>query len=650
MTKYRALFIEESREHLQAASKIVVELESEQTAARVDELFRHVHSMKGMAASMGYEPIATLAHRLEDVVAARRGSVMEKELIDLLLAGLDALSAQVEAIANETPLDPFVDVLRRLREAAGAKAEPAPAAPKRGRKKAAPKAPAAPSPAAAAPPPVVAPASGVQIRVQLDEATASRSLRAFMVYRKVTELTELIESRPKLDEIKADTFEGFALTFIVPADADTARIEKAVAALSDVERVTIASSATAEKPPAPPVEAIPVAELAAKAPGSATVRVRTQILDDLIDTVGELFIARERLRILLGGELTPEARAALDALGGRIRAVHDQVMTVRMTPLRTLTERYGRLLRDLGRRFDKTVDLEVHGADIEIDRAILEALDGPFVHVLRNAVDHGIESTAERVERGKPSNGKVTIVATRDRDTVHVVIEDDGRGLDSEALKLHAMEHGLIDAAQAEAMSAREAYFLICEPGFSTKREVSDVSGRGVGMDAVRSGIEELGGSLDIESELGRGTRFVLRLPLTLAIVPVLLVEASRRVFALPATKVVAVREPGEDVFEQAGGRLYLSFQHALVPITSLSEMLRLGRGGRIQQIVVLEDGRDLYGLAVDRTVGYQEVVVKPLGEPLERIEQFSGATVLGDGRPILILDLPKALRQRSAA
>jgi two-component system chemotaxis sensor kinase CheA len=272
--------------------------------------------------------------------------------------------------------------------------------------------------------------------------------------------------------------------------------------------------------------------------------------------------------------------------------------------------------------------------------------------MVRNAVDHGIESPAERAEREKPARGSVTITATRDRDMVLVVIEDDGGGLDPERLRKVALETGLISTREADEMSAREAYFLVCLPGFSTKTEVSDVSGRGVGMDAVRSRIESLGGTLDIESELRRGTRFIFRLPLTLAIIPVLLVEAAGSLFAIPIAKVVSVREKGDNVIRQAGGAAYLSFQHALVPIVDLGELLRIRRPvhARAEYVVVIEDGRDLSGLGVTRVVGYHEAVVKPLGEPLDRLEWFSGAAILGDGHPILILDLPRALRQRPAA
>ncbi|MEK7704592.1 MAG: chemotaxis protein CheW, partial [Myxococcota bacterium] len=314
----------------------------------------------------------------------------------------------------------------------------------------------------------------------------------------------------------------------------------------------------------------------------------------------------------------------------------------------TLTERYPRLVRDLGRKLDKQVDLEVTGAEIEIDRGILEHLDGALIHLIRNAVDHGIERAEERRARGKAPSGTVRISASRDRDAVLVVVSDDGAGLDPERLKLLAIDKGLLSAEEAERLSAREAYFLICVPGFSTKAEVSDVSGRGVGMDAVREQVEGLGGSLDIESELGRSTRISLRMPLTLAIVHALLVNVGKHLLAVPINKVVAVRELTSEVLRPATGGRYLSFQHALVPVVELAEHLRIEGANTANHCVVIEDGRDLAALAVHQIVGYREVVVKTLGQPLESLQWFSGAAILGDGLPMLLLDVPHALRARS--
>lgn len=621
VNKYRTLFVAETREHLEALALQLVELESvsvEAAAPLVDEIFRHIHSVKGMAASMGYDPICTLAHRMEDVVAAARRVPPPPPIIDLLLRGVDALGTQVDAIDAEAPLEEQPELLRLLREAT---LQPRPA----------------PSP------PQAAPSRWVVVR--LSETAVAPEVRAFIVHRRLSELTTIAESQPSLDMIKAGALSSLELRFRVDVAFEEATCRERLSALPDVAAVEIEPL----EAPAPARESKPRAEAAVSGAGAGTVRVATGVLDDLIDTVGELFIARARLENLMT-DAGPEVEAALDNLAARVREIHSQVMAVRMMPLRTLTDRYPRLVRDLGRSLGKEVTLQVEGGDIELDRAILDNLDPVFVHVLRNAVDHGLESTSERLERGKAREGRVLITASRDRDAVVVSIGDNGRGLDPEALVEMAVAKNLITRDESEAMSAREAYFLICAPGFSTKQVVSDISGRGVGMDAVRDTIEGLGGSLDITSELGGGTQITFRLPLTLAIIPVLMVEVVGRTFAIPATKVVAVREPGDDIFEQAGGNVYLSFQHALVRVTALGDMLGLSRHSRMENVVVLEDGRDLYAVSVDGIRGYQEVVVKPLGEPLDRLDVFSGATVLGDGQPVLILDLLRALRVRAAA
>jgi len=675
MSKYRALFVEESREHVSELSRLLVEVEaSAAPGPLIDEIFRHAHSIKGMAGSMGYEPITALAHRMEDVVDIYRRSAapIAKDAIDRLLRAVDVLSQYVECIAAERPLEPNYELVRELSalaESGGAAAVAAVAAsPSASAPEASGAAATTGRPAAAPPPglevgrqalgtdaaPMPIPGAPARIesklvRVRISDTSSAPAVRAFLVHRRLAELGQIIESRPGIEQLRSGQLADLEVTFVVPIALDEASVRRVLSNVPDVESVTFA-----------PLESIePVGRATSKGAtvepegvkNVSTVRVRTEVLDGLINSVGELFIARERLQILLADIARPDVRAALDGLSGRIREIHDQVMAVRMMPMRTLTDRYPRLVRDLGRTLKKDIDFEVVGGDIELDRAILDSLDSVFIHTLRNAVDHGIEEPLERAARQKPVSGKITVSAARDRDMVLVAVEDDGGGLDPDTLRRAAVDKGLMSAREAEELSARECYFLICNPGFSTKKVVSDLSGRGVGMDAVRSKIESLGGTLDIESEVGRRTRFTFRLPLTLAIVPVLLVEAGRWLFAIPVAKVVSVREKGEDVIPQAGGRFYLSFRHALVPVTEVSAVLKLDLqpGVRLDQVVVIEDGRDLSGIAVSRIVGYHEVVVKPLGDPLDRLEWFSGAAILGDGQPILILDVQRALRQRGA-
>ena len=640
VSKYRALFIEEGREHLAEMSRLLVELESAtDRGPRIDDVFRHAHSIKGMAASMGYDPIATLAHRFEDVVGVHRqsGAPFLPATVDLLLRGVDALGQQVQSIADGTVLAGYFELVRALAQVmqqsgAGPAAATLPAALSMGE----------PTPETddLAPPCVC---------VTLTASCPTPALRAFLVHRRLQELGEIVRLEPSMADIRSGKMTGHEVRFFFRQSYDPAAVQQVLQHIPDIDSVTFPVMDAAPVPPLTPDDALPLAAESSASQGTSTVRVRTDLLDDIMDSVGELFIARERLRVLLN-EAPQDVRTEIDGLGRRIRQIHDQVIAARMIPLRTLTDRYPRLVRDLCRSLGKDAELEIAGGDIEIDRAVIENLDAPLLHTLRNAVDHGVEAPAQRTRAGKPATGRIVITATRDRDAILIVVEDDGAGLNPDTLRAVAVQRQLITQAHASALSAREAFYLICMPGFSTKSEVTPISGRGVGMDVVAARLESMGGVLDIESEAGRGTRLSFRLPQTLAIVPVLLVQAVGRVFAVPVAKVVAVRETGDDTLVQPDGSRYFSFRDRLLRIQPLTKLLALTTTHLPNQLVVVESGRELYALGVDHVVGYHEVVVKPLGDPLDRLELFSGATILGDGQPILILDLPKTLRPRMAA
>ena len=639
VNKYRALFIDESREHVAEMSRLLVELETaKERGPIIDEIFRHAHSIKSMAASMGYEPIATLAHRLEDVVGAVRSSqlALAGPTVDILLRSVDALSQQVKCIAESLPLEGHFELVRELGQVSQQVTQQSAAVGAVGAAKIVPRDSAGAHPL---------------VRVRLVTGCSAPPLRAFLVYRRLSELGSIAKVQPSLEEIKAGQMRGLDVVFAFAQPYDQAAVHAALASVPDVDSILFESAEQA--PPADAGSAVARVDSGAERDkAQATLRVRADLLDDILDSVGELFIVRERLRVLLGPDAQAPVRGAMDGLAARIRQIHDQVIAARMTPLRTLTDRYPRLVRDLCRSLGKDVELEVRGRDIEIDRAILDNLDVAFIHTLRNAVDHGIELPVDRLQRGKSAVGKVIITASRDRDNVLVVIEDDGAGIDPVKLREVAIQRGVVTAAAAEVLSLRETFFLICLPGFSTKSEVSDISGRGVGMDVVSARVESVGGALDIDSELGRGTRFVFRLPLTLAIIPVLLVQAAGRIFAMPVAKVIGVRDTAGETLRQPDGSHYLRYNQNLLPLVPLGPLLGLSPPGSPlpPQVVLIEAGAEQYALGVERITGYREVVVKPLGDPLDRLEFFSGATILGDGQPILILDLPKTLRLRVAA
>jgi two-component system chemotaxis sensor kinase CheA len=363
--------------------------------------------------------------------------------------------------------------------------------------------------------------------------------------------------------------------------------------------------------------------------------------------VGELILATARLRDL-GRRLPAEHRPALDEGVDRLHSIvkdlHDKVMTVRMTPLALVTNRLPRAARDLARKVAKQVDVAVSGAEIEIDRAILEELSDPLLHVLRNAVDHGIELPHLRLLAGKPATGRITVAARRERDRVLLEVADDGKGMDPVRLRAAAVARGTVRAELAAQLSDREALMLACLPGVSTAETVTDVSGRGVGMDAVKKVIESVGGELEIDSAPGAGTRFTFRLPLTVAVQPVLLVRVGEEVIGLPIAKVHGATEVEMRRLETSQGSPVLGYDGGHVPVHDLARLLGIPGGAPqpTRSVVVAEGEGGRIGLAVDALLGQEEAVLKPLQEPLDLVQGLSAVTVLGSGRPVFILDVPR--------
>jgi two-component system chemotaxis sensor kinase CheA len=402
--------------------------------------------------------------------------------------------------------------------------------------------------------------------------------------------------------------------------------------------------APATAAPAPTKDAAPPAD------GQRTVRVKTDLLDYFLDTVGELILATARIREV-GRALPPPLRPALedgvDRLHAVVKDLHDKVMTVRMTPLATVTERLPRSARDVARKVGKLVEVEITGAEIEIDRAILDELGDPLLHLIRNAVDHGIEPSHLRQLAGKGAAGRVALHAKRERDRVILEISDDGRGMEPAKLRRAAVARGALSDAQAAALTDREALQLACLPGLSTTEAVTDVSGRGVGLDVVKRTVESLGGTLEIDSIPGAGCRFTFRLPLTVAVQPVLLVRVAGEIVGLPIAKVLGAVQVEFSRLDRTRGEPVFSWGGGLVPVRDLARLLGFEpERERDERAVVVAEGGDSgrVGLAVDGLLGQQEAVLKPLFAPLDSVHGLSAVTVLGNGRPVFILDLLRLL------
>jgi two-component system chemotaxis sensor kinase CheA len=665
VSRYKGLFLSEAAEHLRKLDGGIVTLERDPSdAATLEEVFRSAHSIKGMAGAMGYGEIQTIAHALEDLLSGmRQGRRLRTGTTDVLLMGVDAIRGMLTCIADDKPsvveLGPLLERIRRLArngEAALPPAvEPGPAASR--------------TPAVApAPTPPASEAPGRRpwiLRAEVAPSCATPAVRAFIVYRRAAALGEVARVEPPLELIKAGDFRG-ALTIELRSVLEAEEIRRVLRSIPELTSFDVREPAGvalrgAEAPASVMPRAPGALPVAPRAPApleahraAATVRVRTELLDRFMDSVADLLLAKARLQATAARFADREMEEVLGLVERAVREVHDRVMEVRLLPVATLTDRLPRMVRDLAVRRGKRVRLEISGTDVELDRAVIEALDTPLVHVVRNAVDHGIEEPELRVGAGKGADGLVRVGARRERDEVVVEVADDGRGIDPERLRKVVVERGILPEERVRELDDREALRLICLPGVSTATEVSEVSGRGVGMDVVQNVLESLGGNLEIASEVGVGTHIAMRLPITVAVLNVLAVTARDQVYAFPVTKVERTAlAPREQLRRSAGALYYVHDATAPVPVLRLDELLGFEPHAPLSSplpLLLVQSEGGKAALAVDRFLGQREVVLRPLGKLLERIDGLSGVALLSDGRPTFLLDAARLCRGHVAA
>lgn len=642
MSKYKEMFLSEAREHLNNMNQLVVSMEKEPHGREIiDSLFRSAHSIKGMAASMGYEEIAELSHVVEDLMDKFRKEAMTvtPEAIDIMLEGVDALERLTNAIEQDIKAD--IDTSRiagRIKSFGERKTVVENTAPELVELR--PEAMPAQTVTGHRPE-----AASLNISVEISHESSSPSVRAFLICRKIKELGEIIATDPSESDIRSGRFTG-RFSVIVKTDSDWGRIEEAVTGMGEVASLKIvpvevnsfsAQTGDVRGPDFPRVENLITAPL------QQTVKVNINVLDYFVNTIGELIITKSRLHQVSRSLKSKDLKDGLGQLDRLVRDLHDKVMTVRMMPIDSILERFPRLVRDLARKQGKEVGLFLEGQDIELDRSILEGLANPLTHMVRNSIDHGIETPDERNRLGKPLPARILIKASREKDHVFIEVSDDGRGMEPEKLRDSAVKKGLITAEKAHGMIDKEALRLICLPGFSTVSEVSEISGRGVGMDAVNTVAEALGGSIDIDSRPGDGSRITLKLPVTVAIIQSLLVEAGSETYAIPISRVLRTIETERENIKMSQKQRLIDFDGFLIPLLSLRKMLRMppiqAQTNFIHVIVTEIKGKTV-GIVVDRFAGQQEAFIKPLGRPLSRIAGLSGTTVLGNGRTIFLLDI----------
>lgn len=613
LSQYTELFRAETRDHLTTLNRLLLEWEQQpEQAEALPGIFRAVHTIKGMAATMGYARVADLAHRAETLLDLLRtgGRAVSEAEIELLFRAADGLEALVDATVagREAEVD-VTPVLADL-DATATRREP-PEQPGRARRRISF---------------VAAPAgAGRRVEVQLRADCALKGARAHLVLRRMAALGTVHGVEPAPAALDSEGFDG-RLAFRLETEAPADRIEAEARAAGDVETVHVHGAADA-----------PDGDRAAGR--TRHIRVDLRRLDMLMNVIGELVAARGRLEHLIAGRADPELADGVATLSALTRQLQSEILQTRMTPVWQVFDRFPRVVRDLARQLGKQIEFRVEGKEIELDRAILDEIGDPLIHLLRNAVDHGIEPPDDRVAAGKPPVGAITLAALRDRETVVIIVSDDGRGLDRARILNEAKRRGVVDA-HAPDIPDDQLLRVLGRSGFSTAGRVSDVSGRGVGVDVILTRMRELGGSVEVRSVAGEGSSFTLRLPPTLAIVRALLARVGPERYALPLTHVAETVELEAARVTSFEGREALLLRDEVLPLVHLRRMLAIdGTAPARRPVVVLQLGDRRTGLVIDRMEGQQEIVVKSFTPPRGTLPIFSGATVLGDGEPVLILD-----------
>ena len=637
LSQYAELFQAEAREHLSACNQLLLQWERAPGAPEpVTGLFRAVHTIKGMAATMGYSVVAELAHRMENLLdALRRGAVRPgDDVLQLLFRSTDALERAVElAVTGKQPAGDTKGLVTELDRAVAKLGPTAPA--RTSGPVAAPAVPAAstgpavPRSTPATLPEIAAAASGRLVQVTLRADAALKAGRALLVLKRAETLGAVSAVTPPPAAFEAEDFDG-RLSFRLDGDAAVDVIEKAVRTAGDVERVTV-GEAEVEGPRLEP---------GGEGGRARHIRVDLRRLDVLMDLIGELTTSRGRLNQLAGDRRDAELDDVALQISRLSSDLQNEIVQARMTPVWQVFDRFPRLVRDIARQLERHVAFRVEGKEIELDRAILDELGDPLLHLLRNAVDHGIESPAERRKAGKREEGEVVLAAVRERASVAISIADDGRGIDRRKILEKAKREGLVDA-HLEALTDDQLLRVIARPGFSTAAAVTNVSGRGVGIDVVMNRIRALGGTVEVHTEAGKGTTFVLRLPVTLAIVRALIAAVGTERYALPLTYVSETVEFGAVPTTTVEGREAMVLRDRVVPLVHLRALLNVpGEAPPPRRpVIVLEMGERRTGVVVDGMLGQQEIVVKGFEAPRGTLPVFSGATIMGDGVPALILD-----------
>lgn len=675
LNQYLEVFIEESKEHLQACNEHLLELEKNpEDLTIINEIFRSAHTLKGMSATMGYDDLASLTHQMENVLDSIRNSRLKTtaEILDVIFMAVDHLEEMVQSIASggdgKRDVAETVEKLKLI-------------------EKGEPLMPTAHQEVAAAAVLDEAPVqanydefertvlkqsieqgfSVFEIAIALREDCLLKAARVYMVFEVLEKIGEVIKATPSVEQLEEEQFDqNFSVTIVSKesAEAIKAKVMKVSEVVKtevhsmDLNNIDLFAQNSSKGPILEPqmnldtevaneTEQISTPAAEKKVQGkqnnnSKTIRVNIERLDILMNLFEELVIDRGRLeqisKDLVNTELT-ETVERMSRISGDLQNI---ILNMRMVQVETVFNRFPRMIRQLARDLDKKINLEIVGAETELDRTVIDEIGDPLVHLLRNSVDHGIESPEARRAKGKSETGTVVLRAYHSGNHVFIEIEDDGAGISREKVIKKAINRGLVTEQLAASLSDKQVFEFILSSGFSTAETISDISGRGVGLDVVKNTIESLGGSISIDSTENVGTIFSIQLPLTLSIISVMLVEIQKEKFAIPLSSIIETAIIQDTDILNAHNQKVIDFRGKVVPLLFLNELFEVpteGVNDQYHSVIIVRKGDKMAGLVVDSFIGQQEVVLKSLGNYLTNVFAISGATILGDGQVALIVD-----------
>jgi Chemotaxis protein histidine kinase and related kinases len=686
MSQYLEIFIEETKEHLQSLNQCLLQLEKKPDDNSVlNEIFRVAHTLKGMSGTMGFNRMSRLTHDMEDVLHALRSNEIKitTKLVDTLFKCLDALESYTNNIveSGSEGKEEYNGIISALSDAINNKSGDKPEEMAKVQETAVPEIQKKNLDINQYEQNVINKAyetgnSVYQITVILNKGCVLKSARAFIIFKTLEKYSEIIKSEPKVQDIEDERFDN-EFTVVVISKEDSELFNKELNSISEVETVLIkkVQPVALEEQPQQKAEVVTEAKVTnktaeveqnaesendqsqqkddsnvKKAKTGKTVRVDIDRLDVLLNLVSELIIQKTRLEGLEGIERTPDYVETIEYLERITTNLHDAVMKVRMVPVETVFNRFPRMIRDISKDLGKDVVLTMSGEETELDRTVIDEIGEPLIHLLRNAVDHGIEPMEKRKSLGKAETGNIYLRAYQDGNNVVIEVEEDGQGINVEKVKKKAIEKGFISKEISANMSKKDIIDYLFKPSFSTADKVTDLSGRGVGLDVVKTKIEALGGMVDVETELGKGSKFIIRLPLTLAIIQALLVIVGNEKYAIQLNSIQQILNINPDEIKMVQKQEVVLFRNTVIPVIRLDRVLDVPVSNeesksKTLKMVIVKKGDRLSGLIVDRILGQQEIVQKSLGKFLSGIKIITSATILGDGNVALILDVNSLVR-----